>query len=54
MKQASLALPLTEFEEITAKYFADKKKPNDSQIALAVKKCSQWNKRRIEKGLKPW
>ena len=54
MKQANLNLPLTEFEEITAKYFAGKKKPNDSQIALAVKKCNQWNKERIEKGLKVW
>jgi hypothetical protein len=54
MKQASLNLPLTEFEEITAKYFAGEKKPSDSQIALAVNKCNQWNKERVKKGLKPW
>lgn len=54
MKKANLNLPLTEFEEITAKYFAGKNKPNDSHVDLAVNKCNQWNKERIKKGLKVW
>ncbi len=54
MNQNSFDFPLTEFEEATAKYFSDGKKPNESNIALAIKKCKIWNEIRAKKGLKPY
>ena len=54
MNQASFEFPLSDFEEVTAKYFSEGKKPNKKQIALAIKKCLQWNKNRIKLGLKPY
>lgn len=57
MKQASfesMELQLTEFEDITARYFSDGKEPSKANIKLAVNKCKQWNDQRIKSGLKPW
>ena len=51
MNQVSFDFPLTEFELVTAKYFSEGKKPNKKHIALAIKKCLQWNKNRIKLGL---
>lgn len=54
MPQSSFDFPLSDFELITAKYFSEGKEPKKNHIALAIKKCKQWNDQRITKGLKPW
>ncbi|MCJ8293382.1 MAG: hypothetical protein MJK15_03165 [Colwellia sp.] len=54
MNQVSFEFPLTDFEEITAKYFSEGKKPTKKHIAMAVKKCRKWNSDRIKLGLKVW
>lgn len=54
MSQTSFDFPLTDFEQVTVKYFAGRKKPTEKQIALAVKKCLEWNSKRIKLGLKPY
>lgn len=47
-------MKLTNFEKITALYLSEGKTPTKRHIELAIKKCKQWNKQRIDKGLKPW
>lgn len=54
MIQTSLDFPLTDFEDITARYFSEGKKPTKKHINLAIKKCLEWNTTRIKLGLKPW
>jgi len=52
--QSSFDFPLTDFENITARYLAEGKKPSKKHIALAIKKCLFWNTQRVKKGLTPW
>lgn len=54
MKQKTFHFPLSELEEVTAKYFSGNDNPNKSHIALAIKKCKVWNVNRFKLGLKPY
>ncbi len=52
--QNSFDFPLTEFENIKARYFSEGKDPKKNHIAMAIKKCKEWNDKRIKLGLTPW
>ncbi len=42
MQQSTFNFPLTDFEDITARYFSEGKKPTKKHINLAIKKCFEW------------